>query len=149
MLKVRRQGFAFELSAHGQVGRAAEEIRLRLLVDIAFERRHAEHFARPFAVAGGDDRGVDVHEVALLKKLMNCERQPAARAKHGAEQVRAPAADARWCAGIPACDPSSAAGNRRPPPINRMREARSSHFWPGAGDGTRLPSTTTEAPVVK
>src|SRR6185369_11053330 len=30
-----------------------------------------------------------------------------------------------------------------------MRDARSSHFWPGAGDGTSLPSTTKEAPVVK
>src|SRR5580765_5994501 len=30
-----------------------------------------------------------------------------------------------------------------------MRDARSSHFCPEAGDGTRLPSTTAEAPVVK
>ena len=32
---------------------------------------------------------MDVHEVALLKKLMHRERQPAARAKHRAEQIRA------------------------------------------------------------
>ena len=80
---------AFELSAHGQVGGTAEEIDLRLFVDIAFERGHAEHFTGALAIAGGDDGGVHVHEVTLLKKLMNRKSQFAAGSKDRAEQIRA------------------------------------------------------------
>src|SRR4051794_35040231 len=53
------------------------------------ERRHAKEFARAFAVARGDDRGVDVDEIPLLEKLVDREGQPAADAKHGAKEIRA------------------------------------------------------------
>ena len=36
----------------------------------------------------------------------------------------------------------------RPSPISSQRVACSSHFCPAAGEGTSLPATTTEAPVV-
>ena len=80
---------SFKLAADGQVGRFAEEIRLRLLVNVALEDRDAEHLARALAVARGDDRRVHIDEVALLEELMHRERQPAAQAEDGAEQVRA------------------------------------------------------------
>ena len=61
--------FAFELPADGEIRRLAEEV-LRV-VDLAVgvrgglsgsSVRDAEHLAGPFAVAGGDDRRVDVEE---------------------------------------------------------------------------------------
>ena len=83
------EGLAFELAADGQVGRLAEEIRLRLLVNVPLEGGDAEHLARALAVAGGDDRRVHIDEVALLEELMHRERQPAAHAEHGAVEIRA------------------------------------------------------------
>ena len=38
---------------------------------IGIERRNAKHLARTFAVAGRDDRCMDVEEFLLLKKLVN------------------------------------------------------------------------------
>ena len=80
---------AFELAADGQVGGFAEEVRLRLLVNVALEDGDAEHLTRALAVASGNDRRVHINEVAFLEELMHGERQPAAHTEHGAEEIRA------------------------------------------------------------
>ena len=90
------EGFGFELSADGQVGRASEEISGP--VDFAvrqarrifrIERCNTEQFACAFAVAPGDDRRVHVNKTAFLEKLMDRKGEPAADAKNAAEKIRA------------------------------------------------------------
>src|SRR5437667_2911639 len=61
----------------------------RLLVDVALERGDSEHFAGAFAVATGDDGGMDINEIALLEKLMDRVSQFAARAEDRSEEIRA------------------------------------------------------------
>ena len=143
------EGLALQLPAHGQVGRLAEKIRLGLLVDVPLERGDAEHLARAFAIAGGDDRGVHIDEIALLEELVDGVGQPAARAEHRAEQVRARTQVRDGAQELEACAPSSAADrSASASPTSSIRVARSSHFCPAAGEATRSPSTTAEAPVV-
>src|SRR5437879_2638444 len=83
------EGFPFELSAHCQISRLAKEISLRLLVDVALESRYAKHFAGSLAIAGGNNRRVDVHKIPLLKKLVHRKGQLAAHPKHRAVHIRA------------------------------------------------------------
>ncbi len=85
----------FELTAHGEISLACEKIpRVIDLVIlprriVRIDSRNAKQFSRPFAIATGDDRRVDVNETALLEKLMDCESQPAADAENAAEKIRA------------------------------------------------------------
>ena len=83
------KSLGLELTAHGQVRGAAEEIAGGVFVDVALQHRDAEHFSRPFAIAGGNDGGMHVHEIALLEEPMHRVGQTAARAEDGAEKVRA------------------------------------------------------------
>ena len=89
--------FSLQLAADRQVRGASKEVlreinaaRLfvaRRIFDI--ERRHLEHFARAFAVAGGDQRSVEIVEAAALEEFMRRERQRVAHTRHRAERVRA------------------------------------------------------------
>ena len=49
----------------------------------------AEHFAGTLAIAGGDDRGVDVDEIALLEEPVDGVGHAAADAEHRAVEVGA------------------------------------------------------------
>ena len=83
------KGLALELAAHSEKRALAKEV-LRVARDFFIgQRGDAKHFARPFAIAGGDDRRVNMHEVALLKKAMNRKGHATARAKHRTMEVRA------------------------------------------------------------
>ena len=53
------------------------------------KRGDAEHLASALAVARGDERGVDVDEVALLEEAVDGRGGHGADAKHSAEEVRA------------------------------------------------------------
>ena len=79
---------AFKLSADGQVGPLAEEIRLGLLLDVALQRGDSEHLPRPLAIARRDDRRVHIDKIPLLKELMDGIRQPAPHPEHRPIQVR-------------------------------------------------------------
>src|SRR5262249_14873114 len=88
-------GLGFELTADGERSPFAEEIlavvdRRRLLLSQArqIESRHLEHLPGPFAVAGGDDRRMDVNEATRLKKLVDCCAQRVAHAGNRSESVR-------------------------------------------------------------
>ena len=107
------EDLGFELPADGQIRRAVEEIEReidppsppsalpcvqpsRLLADacllrhvVQVERGHLEHRPGPFAIAGGDDRRVDVEEAALLEELVDRVAHAVPHAGHGAEGVRA------------------------------------------------------------
>ena len=67
-----------ELAGHRQVGRLAEEVLgvvhgpvpgLGHVVQI--QGGHPEHLARPLAVGGGDDGGVDIDEAPLLEEAVD------------------------------------------------------------------------------
>ena len=58
----------------------------RRIFDI--DRLNPEQLASAFAVASGDDGRMNVNETALLKKLVNGEREPAAHTKHATEKIR-------------------------------------------------------------
>ena len=62
------EGLAFELSTHGEVGLLAKEILLGLTGRIG---RHPKHLARSFAIARGDDGGVDVGKFTFIEKTMH------------------------------------------------------------------------------
>ena len=84
----------FELPADGQRRLFAEEIlavinlrfQLRQLGEV--ERRHLKHRAGPLAVAGGDDRRVDVQESSRLKEIVNGGAQGIPHAGDGSECIR-------------------------------------------------------------
>ena len=90
------EGLAVQLSAHGQVRFLAEEV-LREIDGAVFsarrgvrvERGHAEHLARAFAVAAGDEGRVHVNEAALLEEAVDRVRRKAADAEDRTEEVRA------------------------------------------------------------
>ena len=88
--------FAVKLSAHGQISFPAEEILavvnlavLGLGQVIHVKRCHAEHFARAFAVARGDERGMHIKEAALVKEAVYGLRHNAAHPECRLEHVRA------------------------------------------------------------
>src|SRR5207248_10913369 len=64
------EGFAFQLPAHRQIGRFGKKVSRGFVVDIALERRHPKHLSGSFAVTRRDDWGMNVNEIALLKKLV-------------------------------------------------------------------------------
>ena len=91
-----REGLAVELAGDGQVRLLAEEVLA--VVDpavfsagqvIKIERRDLEHLARALAVGAGDERRMDVDEVALLEELVDGVGDEAADAEDGLEGVRA------------------------------------------------------------
>ena len=148
---------AFELAAHGQVRRLAEEV-LRV-VDLAVglarqlgrvERRHAEHRAGPFAVAGRDDRRVDVEEALLLEEVVDrLGRRGCARGRPRRTCWSA-AAGGRWsrrnsnecrffCSGY--------VSGSAPAVHDRRSAACTSVACPLAGDAFTSPSTVTLQPV--
>ena len=90
-----RKNLRLELAADGEEGFLAEEIlrgvdlailRHRRMREI--EGRHAKHVPGALGVARRDNRGVDVDEVFVLKKLVDGEREPRAHAEDGTEQIR-------------------------------------------------------------
>ena len=54
---------------------------------VRVERRDAEHLAGPFAVAGGDDRRVEVEEAFLLEEVVDRAADAVAHARDRAERV--------------------------------------------------------------
>ena len=91
-----RKRLAVELAGDGQVRLLAEEVLA--VVDpavlsagqvIKIERRDLEHLARALAVGAGDERRMDVDEVALLEELVDGVGDEAADAEDGLEGVRA------------------------------------------------------------
>src|ERR1041385_1795056 len=81
------KSFPFQLAADRQVSRLAKKVRLRLLVNVPLEGRDAEHLACSLAIAGGDDRGVNVDKVTFLKELVDGKRQLAAQAKDSSVKI--------------------------------------------------------------
>ena len=90
-----RVDLAFELARHGEKRRPLEKI-LRV-VDIALlvprrlgriDRRHAKHRAGPFAIAGRDDRRVQVQKSFLLEEVVNRPANAIPHARHRAERIR-------------------------------------------------------------
>ena len=89
--------FRLQLAADRQIRGTTEEVlreinaaRLfiaRRIFDI--KRRHLEHFARAFAVAGGDQRSVEVVKAAALEEFMRRKRQRVTHAGDRAKRVRA------------------------------------------------------------
>ena len=91
-----RKRLAVELAGDGQVRLLAEEVlavvdlavlRARQIVKI--ERCDLEHFACALAVGAGDERGVDIDEIAFLEELVDGVGDEAADAEDGLEGVRA------------------------------------------------------------
>ena len=91
-----RKRLAVQLAGDGQVRLLAEEVlavvdlavlRARQIVKI--ERRDLEHFARALAVGAGNERRVDIDEVALLEELVDGIGDQTADTEHGLERVRA------------------------------------------------------------
>src|SRR5262249_26089410 len=82
-----------KLAADGEVRRLAKEIlrkvrpARRQLGEI--ECRYLEHLARAFAVAGRDDRRLDIEKALLLKKVVNRLRNLIANTGDGPESVGA------------------------------------------------------------
>ena len=89
-----------ELPADGQIGRPVEEVERE--IDLAsalsvrplgtlfeLERGDLEHGAGAFAIAGGDDRRVDVEEAALLEELVDRVADAVPHPGDGAEGVGA------------------------------------------------------------
>ena len=88
------EDLGLELAADGQVGRPAERSPGRkstlpsLRGSLAeVERGDPEHLAGAFAVAGGDDRRVDVEEALLLEEVVDRPADAVADAGDGAEGV--------------------------------------------------------------
>src|SRR5262249_33206550 len=90
------ENLGFELAANRQIGRTAEEVLA--VVDLALvvarqlaevERGDAEHLAGALAVAGGDDRRMDVEKTLFLKEFVDGSADTVADAGHGAEGVAA------------------------------------------------------------
>ena len=72
------EGLRFQLPAHGQRRRFAEEVLLPVDFGLAptpgpfqVQSRHLKHLPRTLAVAGGDDRRVEVQETARLEEVVN------------------------------------------------------------------------------
>ena len=87
---------AVELAGDGQVRLLAEEVLA--VVDLAVlsagqvievKRRDLEHFACALAVGAGDERGMDIDEIALLEEFVDGVGDQTADAEHGLERVRA------------------------------------------------------------
>ena len=110
-----REDFGLQLATDGQEGRAVEEVlsevdcRMRLsglrncCIPLTpdpslggrggrfckIQLRYLEHFAGAFAIAGGDDRRVNVEEALFLEELVNRPANLIANAGDGAEGVGA------------------------------------------------------------
>ena len=89
---------AFELSADGEAGLFAEEVVVVddltlfvLLQVVEVLGGHLEHVAGTFAVAGSDERCVEVEEAVLVEVGVDGHRHVMADAHHGPEGVRAQA----------------------------------------------------------
>ncbi len=85
-----------ELAGHGEVGMLAEEILGEVNGAVLFFRRvaeiqggHLEHLAGPFAIAGGNDGGVNVDEAPVLEEAVDGVGSHAAHPEGGGEQVGA------------------------------------------------------------
>ena len=87
--------FPFQLSADRQSSGLGKKI-LAIINRPGLPRRigqvqggDPEQFAGPFAIVGGDDRGVDVEEAPFGKELVHCLRQGGTEPKYPAEGVGA------------------------------------------------------------
>ena len=69
-------------------GLVEEVVGVGLRLGLArIQRGHPEHLPRPLAVAGGDDRGVDVIKAPLGEKAVHRVAHPAADAEHRAVEI--------------------------------------------------------------
>ena len=89
-----RGDFPFELTGNAQTRFLPEKVVgvilfFALRFGVPRSGRNAEHFAGAFAVAGGNDRRVNVNVTAALEELVNRRRQDGADAENGVEGVRA------------------------------------------------------------
>ena len=94
--KCRGEDLGFKLAGDGEKRFLGEEVLggvdgavlgLGRLSEI--ERRDAEHVARAFGIAGGDDGRVDVAEGFFLEELVDGVGESAAHAEDGAEKIGA------------------------------------------------------------
>ncbi len=90
----QRECLRFQLAAHGEICRPGKEILC--IIDFALcgsrhvlgvQRCDAKQFSGSFAVAAGNDWGMNINEAALLKKLVNGKSEPASNAKDTAEKI--------------------------------------------------------------
>ena len=153
------EDFGFKLSADGEERRAVEEVLGE--VDVAqsgfasgqlveLERGDLEHLARAFAVAGGDDRRVDVEKAVLLKELVDRAADLVAHAGNCAKRVgaRAEVGDrAQELEGVPLLLKRIGFGVGQPWTMTRL--ACTSVACPLAGDSLTSPSTVTLQPAVR
>ena len=85
---------AVELAGDGEAGPLAEEV-LGIVHGavgifghvVQVQGGHLEHLARPFAVAGGDDGGVDIDEAPVLEEAVDGVSGHGAHPEGGGEQV--------------------------------------------------------------
>ena len=68
--------FCLKLAAHRESGRAAEKIFSKVNRAVAAQfvkvkSGNGKHVTRPFAVAGGNNRGVDLKKISLLEKVVD------------------------------------------------------------------------------
>lgn len=88
------EDLGLQLPAHRQESRLAEEIlgvvhqpvRLQGWSPV-IQGGDPEHLARTLAVAGGDDRGVDINKAPLLKEAVDRVGQAGAHAEDGPEEI--------------------------------------------------------------
>ncbi len=153
------EDLAFELAADGEIGRAVEEVLG--VVDVApagcrlgqlgrVERGDAEHLAGAFAVAGGDDRRVDVEEALLLEEVVDRAADAVAHPRDGAERVgpRPQVGDrAQELERVPLLLQRVRFGVGEP--WTMTRAACTSVAWPLAGEAFTSPSTVTLQPAVR
>ena len=74
----QRHGLALQLTGHGQVGAAAEEILAEIHLAVLgagqvvqVQSGHAEHLAGALTVGTGDQWGVHIHKAVLLEELVD------------------------------------------------------------------------------
>ena len=92
----QRIGFAFQLAGNREVGFASKEVFFIVDVALVVQRglggiqgSDAEHGAGALGIRAGDDRGVDIVETAVVKKLMDGKRHGMTHTHDGAEGVGA------------------------------------------------------------
>src|SRR3970282_660632 len=92
--KAQGKNLGLQLTANLQVWGPAEEVLRQVDVTVRAAREVAQvqgcyikHLAGTFAIRGGDNRRLNVDEVSLLKKAVNCAGEGVAHAESRAEGV--------------------------------------------------------------
>ena len=96
LTQCRSSQFAFELTGNGERRHLSEEVVivddgtiLVLLEVVEILGGHLEHLACAFAVAGSDERRVEIIEAVLVEVLVNSNRHVVADAKDATKEVGA------------------------------------------------------------